>query len=155
MKTPNHVKLFDFDGTLAYYEKWKGKYVLGIPIQNIIDKVKYYLSEGYTCKIFTARDFTDLQVKDLIEQWCQNHIGQILEITNIKDFKVHQIFDDRANKVIKNTGITETELLEKLMSCFSIMDNGNLEWKYIEGYGLNYCLGKELTEILKNNYKKI
>ncbi len=104
----------DLDGTLAYYEGWKGAPHIGAPIAPMVDRVKGWLAAGKTVKIFTARmhghglpivggGFED--VRGPIERWCQLHIGQVLEITNVKDFGMIELWDDRAIQVESNTGI--------------------------------------------------
>lgn len=46
-----------------------------------------------------------------IERWCEEHIGQKLRITAIKDFLMVKLYDDRAVGVVTNTGqlITQEE----------------------------------------------
>lgn len=39
-----------------------------------------------------------------IEKWCQMHIGGILPVTNVKDYAMVELWDDRAVQVIPNTG---------------------------------------------------
>jgi hypothetical protein len=97
----------DLDGTLAHYEGWnKGK--IGAPIQPMVDRVKKWRSEGREVRIFTARvtdNGRDLEaIRADIEQWCYEHIGEVLPITNIKDFAMIELWDDRAVRVQANTG---------------------------------------------------
>jgi hypothetical protein len=39
-----------------------------------------------------------------IDAWCLQHIGQILPVTNVKDFAMAELWDDRAVQVRINTG---------------------------------------------------
>ncbi len=39
-----------------------------------------------------------------IRDWCKEHIGKVLPITCIKDFSMHELYDDRAIQVEQNTG---------------------------------------------------
>lgn len=39
-----------------------------------------------------------------IRCWCQQHLGQVLPITNIKDYGMVELWDDRAVQVRANTG---------------------------------------------------
>lgn len=39
-----------------------------------------------------------------IENWCLKHIGKKLPVTNIKDFGMIELWDDRAVQVVPNTG---------------------------------------------------
>jgi len=103
----------DLDGTLARYDKWRGTDHIGEPIPLMVARVKRWLIEGVTVKIFTARmhghgvsDLSGGTVDALgpIQKWCEQHIGQILEVTNMKDFGMVELWDDRAIQVIPNTG---------------------------------------------------
>ena len=67
-------------------------------------------------KIFTARFFehgqiiylnneqTVIDVVTPIENWCLKHLGQKLAVTNVKDYNMLELWDDRAVQVIPNTG---------------------------------------------------
>lgn len=39
-----------------------------------------------------------------IRAWCLEHIGVVLPITNVKDFAMVELYDDRAVQVVMNTG---------------------------------------------------
>ncbi len=54
-------------------------------------------------RIFTARASVPSQIP-YIEQWCLKHFGKTLPVTNIKDFAMIELWDDRAIQVIPNTG---------------------------------------------------
>lgn len=102
----------DLDGTLAHYEGWVGVHHVGAPIPLMVDRVKAWLAEGTTVKIFTARVYDHLNDESLQEQirrpiidWCKEHIGQELEITCVKDFGMIELWDDRAVSVKINTGL--------------------------------------------------
>lgn len=104
----------DLDGTLAHYEGWVSPTHIGPPIAPMVERVKNWLAAGRTVKIFTARmhghgmkllDGTIEDVKTPIENWCREHIGQVLEVTNCKDFGMIELWDDRCVQVIANTGI--------------------------------------------------
>lgn len=100
----------DLDGTLAVYTTWQGIEHIGEPIMPMVDRVKRWLSEGYDVRIFTARvsesDGTrdTRKVRKVIEDWCMQHLNETLPITNVKDFEMHELYDDRAVQVAKNTG---------------------------------------------------
>ena len=116
----------DLDGTLAEYNGWKGIAHVGEPIQPMVDRVKRWLRDGKTVKIFTARvgdqnvashageedTSTDAALQKTIktiEDWCEEHIGQKLEITRTKDHGMTELWDDRAVQVEKNTGRVITD----------------------------------------------
>jgi hypothetical protein len=103
----------DLDGTLAYYNNIQGG-TIGNPILPMVERVKKWLSEGKTVKIFTARfashgvplgDGRFFDAKTPIERWCKQHIGCVLEVTNVKDGGMKELWDDRCVQVITNTGI--------------------------------------------------
>jgi hypothetical protein len=126
----------DLDGTLAFYNGWKGPEHIGEPIPLMLDRVKRWLTEGRDVRIFTARvdggtvalsmgdpagehvrDVT--RVKSYIEQWCQKHLGQALPITCQKDYGMIELWDDRCIQVIPNTGRTIADELESERAALS------------------------------------
>jgi hypothetical protein len=99
----------DLDGTLAEYDDWKGMTVIGDPIMPMVDRVRQWIEIGVRVKIFTARicrQGVDREIAEkAIREWCLKHIGYELEVTNVKDFAMIELWDDRAVQVIKNIGI--------------------------------------------------
>ena len=91
----------DLDGTLAKYSHWKGATVIGAPIQPMRVRVLRWLAEGRDVRIFTARKEESY---DAIRRWCIRHLGRELPITNVKDFAMIELWDDRAVQVVPNTG---------------------------------------------------
>lgn len=115
----------DLDGTLAHYGKWNGGQI-GEPVPAMLERVKKWIAEGVEVRIFTARvgfgagyseesgrsddaDFSREQ-RELIEAWCEKHVGKKLPVTAVKDFKMIELWDDRCVQVQKNTGIPISEL---------------------------------------------
>jgi len=100
----------DLDGTLAHYNKWQGFNHIGAPIAPMVDRIKAWLKDGIEVRIVTARyaahnqPDTCLDVVTPIEEWCLQHIGQILPVTNAKDGAMIELWDDRAIQVLTNTG---------------------------------------------------
>jgi len=93
----------DLDGTLANHTSWKGDKHIGEPVPEMMNRVKQWIKQGKIVKIFTARASTAKAIP-YIKAWLEKHgIGQ-LEITNIKDPGMIQLWDDRAVRVQKNTG---------------------------------------------------
>lgn len=93
------------DGTLAHYEGWKGVGHIGEPVPEMVERVKAWLAEGVTVKVFTARCFgDDPEVLGPIREWCRKHVGQELEVTCTKDFAMVELWDDRCVAVETNTG---------------------------------------------------
>ena len=113
----------DLDGTLAFYDHWRGVEHVGEPIAPMVDRVKAWLAAGKDVRIFTARvdggtvalnmgdkngeAHRDVEnVKRHIEAWCLQHIGKVLPITCQKDYGMIELWDDRCVQVIPNTGQT-------------------------------------------------
>jgi hypothetical protein len=98
----------DLDGTLAVYHGWKGELHVGEPIWPMVERVKNWLAEGKTVKIMTARAGRDhvghrrTEAIVRIQDWCEDYLGQ--RLTNEKDFKMIELWDDRAVQVEFNTG---------------------------------------------------
>ena len=82
----------------------------------MVQRVKNWLQSGMTVKIFTARfcehgqiishnnGQTVIDVVTPIEEWCLKHLGRKLDVTNVKDYDMLELWDDRAVQVIPNTG---------------------------------------------------
>jgi hypothetical protein len=100
----------DLDRTLAVYES--GQYpLIGAPIPLMVERVKKWLAAGIEVRIVTARASTEFlseeEVDDqveLIQTWCIEHIGALLEVQSEKDFNMISLWDDRAVQVEPNTG---------------------------------------------------
>lgn len=100
---------FDLDGTIAYYDGWKGINHIGEPIWPMIETMKKFLEQDYyDVKIFTARMSNDEESKiflPCLHKWLIERCGlPKLEATCKKDFQMVMLFDDRAIQVIRNTG---------------------------------------------------
>jgi hypothetical protein len=111
----------DLDGTLAFYDEWRGPEHIGAPIPAMLARVKAWLADGRDVRIFTARvdggeaalalgnpagqHYRDVaKVRAVIEAWCLQHIGVVLPVTNRKDYGMVELWDDRAVQVETNTG---------------------------------------------------
>lgn len=96
----------DLDGTLAYYDRWRGREHIGPPIKAMVDLVKSWLDAGHVVIIFTSRVANNppRAVYDAIHKWCEEHLGERLYITAVKQPWFHRVYDDRAVQVIANTG---------------------------------------------------
>ena len=114
----------DLDGTLAHYEHFEGPAKIGAPIPEMVEKVKQALDQGDEVTIFTARvnansgnykDALDATIAYVaIADWCTSVFGHILPITHEKSREFTDFWDDRAEGVVKNTGVFKTELMEAL-----------------------------------------
>ncbi len=93
----------DLDGTLAEYNGWRGMEHVGKPIPLMMDRVRNWLDQGITVKIFTARAGIPEQVP-YIKKWLKDNGLPELDITNVKDFAMIELWDDRCIQVEINTG---------------------------------------------------
>lgn len=126
----------DLDGTLAFYDHWRGIDHIGDPIPAMITRIRTWLAEGKVVKIFTARVSTaDEEEKRAVIQhihaWLQRHGLPPLEVTNVKDFGMIELWDDRAMQVIPNSGIAVAEEVARLIvRCL----NGTIEGgRFVDG----------------------
>jgi hypothetical protein len=95
----------DLDGTLAHTTHSDDDTEIGHPIPAMVDRVKLWLSEGKEVRILTARAFDPSEgFMNAVEQWCQDNIGQILDVTCEKDPGLEVLYDDRVRQVERNTG---------------------------------------------------
>lgn len=99
----------DLDGTLAYYDTWRGIEHIGAPIPKMVERVKRWLAEGREVRIFTARvceipGRPSAVARAYVEAWSREHISVVLTITNEIDLGMVELWDDRAVRVQRNTG---------------------------------------------------
>jgi hypothetical protein len=100
---------FDLDGTLAVQEPWMGPDQIGAPVPAMVERCQQYLRDGVPVKIMTARmsepsPVVRDRVLRAIHEWTQLYVGQALPATNIKDYGMIRLYDDRAVQVEHNTG---------------------------------------------------
>ena len=102
----------DLDSTLAEYDVWRGIDHIGKPIPAMVNRIKKWLTDGHTVKIFTARVAHGTRnaqeamlAKLYIQQWLTDVAGlPALEVTNVKDSGMFKLWDDRCIQVMPNTG---------------------------------------------------
>lgn len=95
----------DLDGTLAHYDGFKGKNVIGAPVMPMLRRVKNWIARGQTVRIFTARAAEgDPAVTKAIQDWCEANGLPRLSVTCVKDTHMTRLYDDRAVQVRHNTG---------------------------------------------------
>jgi len=97
----------DLDGTLAEWHGWHPDKKIGEPIPAMMERMyKWLHTPGVTVKIFTARVAMNAELEiPRIQEWLAKHGLPELEITNVKDMFMVEMWDDRAIQVIPNTGI--------------------------------------------------
>ena len=93
----------DLDGTLASDLGNSGFNEIGRPIMPMVDRVKRWVAAGRTVKIFTARAAYPSQIP-LVKKWLARHGLPDLEVTNVKDMKMMELWDDRCVQVSANMG---------------------------------------------------
>ena len=95
----------DLDGVLAKAEPMIFSYdEIGAPISPMVRRVRGWINKGYRVKIFTARveGGNDAILTVVLWLW-RNGLGG-LEITNIKDSGMVELWDDLAVNVPINSG---------------------------------------------------
>ena len=94
----------DLDGTLAHdLGNNRGLDEIGSPIKPMLTRVQKWIAEGKTVKIFTARASSPRQVV-AIKKWLAQHQLPDLEVTNAKDLRMVELWDDRCVQVTTNSG---------------------------------------------------
>ncbi|MEA2061014.1 MAG: hypothetical protein U9P10_11000 [Thermodesulfobacteriota bacterium] len=99
----------DLDGTLARDDTLVSLEKIGKPVPKMVARLKTLMESGVKVKIFTARASDNEQIS-LIKDWLEKNNLPNLEITNVKDYDMVRLYDDRAVQVIANTG----EIVEKI-----------------------------------------
>jgi hypothetical protein len=93
----------DLDGTLARDLGNKRRDEIGSPIEPMLARVQKWIAEGRTVKIFTARASSPRQVT-AIKEWLVSCGLPELEVTNVKDHRMTELWDDRCVQVSTNLG---------------------------------------------------
>nr|WP_321399925.1 hypothetical protein [uncultured Desulfobacter sp.] len=93
----------DLDGTLAVWNDNSTLDRIGAPVHAMVDMVRSMVDNGIRVKIFTARACDPAQIPK-IRAWMSRHGLPDLEITNVKDYYMERLYDDRAIRVERNTG---------------------------------------------------
>ena len=102
----------DFDGTLAEYH---GPNTIGKPVPAMVERVKKWLAAGKTVRVVTARVNSRVEAGVrylqtlIVQKFCEDNIGQRLEVTAEKDYEMLELWDDRAVSVETNTGRIRSE----------------------------------------------
>lgn len=121
LPSPNGWIGVDLDGTLAYYDGYRVPDHIGDPIPAMAERVKAWLAQGEDVRIFTARvdgglaavaagnpegyKFADVaRIRARIQDWTEQHFGVRLPVTNRKDYSMKALWDDRAVRVLLNSG---------------------------------------------------
>ncbi len=93
----------DLDGTLAVWDANSSLDRIGPPVPVMVAYVRRMVANGIRVKIFTARASDPAQIPK-IQAWLRHNGLPDLEITNVKDYQMERLYDDRAIRVELNTG---------------------------------------------------
>jgi len=93
----------DLDGTLAVWGAGSSTERIGPPVPAMLSYVRRMKENGIRVKIFTARAGDPKQIPK-IQKWLEKNSLPGLEITNVKDYNMERLYDDRAVQVESNTG---------------------------------------------------
>ncbi|MGZ8248722.1 hypothetical protein, partial [Methylomagnum sp.] len=92
----------ELDGTLAEY-KGGIPVEIGKPNNYMLSIVKEWIKLGREVRIFTARACDPAQIP-AVKAWLRRHGLGDLVVTNIKDFDMVELWDDKAIRVKRNKG---------------------------------------------------
>ncbi|SEQ31706.1 hypothetical protein SAMN05216522_102129 [Rosenbergiella nectarea] len=92
----------DLDGTLAEYPPQNGG-VIGDAIPDMVERVLKWHAEGVELRIFTVRATSNTGIKQ-VKAWLKANSLPELAVTAVKDSGLIELWDDRAVRVIRNTG---------------------------------------------------
>ena len=91
----------DLDGTLATHDGKLGE--IGAAIPSMVERVEKWIKDGHEVRIFTARADSALE-RIKVKKWLSDNDLPDLAITNKKDWKMLELYDDRAIRVEHNKG---------------------------------------------------
>lgn len=92
----------DLDGTLAKYQGAMDN-AIGEPVLPMLQRVKDWIAAGEDVRLFTARAGDAAQLPHL-QNWLNQQGLQQMKITNVKDFDMKVLYDDKAIRVERNKG---------------------------------------------------
>lgn len=98
----------DLDGTLAVYGEPLASGSIGRPVPEMLRRVRSWRREGIEVRVVTARaGLHPLLLEDFMREfreWSITNLGEVLPVTDRKDFAMVEPWDDRAVQVEPNTG---------------------------------------------------
>lgn len=93
----------DLDGTLAKYPPQNGA-IIGDAIPYMVERLRHWHQAGIEIRIFTVRAVTAKGIRQ-VKAWLKNNSLPDLKVTAVKDSGMIELWDDRAIRVIRNTGV--------------------------------------------------
>lgn len=140
----------DLDGTLAHYYGWKGITHIGPPVPMMLERVKSWIEDGKTVKIFTARASNTLAIP-YIRLWMEQNGLPDLEITATKDFGMVELWDDRCVQVVANMGEVATEQDSEMIKAeYEKQRNSAKSFNQIDDFEDNSSLDQSEGELQTN-----
>lgn len=106
----------DADKTLFVYEDWKEVTHYGPPVPLMVNRILYHLNQGEEVRPFTARvSDPEWEPRGRVawERLSQQLFGVSLAATNVKDYEMTLLYDDKAIQIIPNTGELAIEVAVK------------------------------------------
>lgn len=106
----------DADQTLFHYDGWGGIEHFGPPIPAMVNRVRYHLGNEEEVRLFTARVSDpewEPKGREAWEKISQQLFGVALAATNVKDYEMTLLYDDKAVQVVPNTGELAIEVAVK------------------------------------------
>ncbi len=140
----------DLDGTLAYYDGWRGVDKIGHVIPEVLNALRMAQAEGAETWLFTARvsDPADAYTAGMyIKKWLAENNISVNGVTAVKHKFFSEFWDDRAIQVIKNTGEFVMYPYETPMAGLSGNDHMAME---VEAGGDHKTRVKLVPDSLKN-----
>lgn len=103
----------DADKTLFVYSHWTGVDHFGVPVPKMVNRVRQHLAAGEEVRLFSARVSDpewESKGKPAWEKVSTYLFGIPLEATNVKDYEMILLYDDKAVQVEENTGDLVVEI---------------------------------------------
>lgn len=76
------------------------------------------------------RNTVEINAKQIIELWCEKHLGFVPEITHEKDHLMLELYDDRVKQVLPNKGVLMEDIAIR-----EARENVKLECSYMARFG--------------------
>lgn len=105
---------FDLDGTAAHWGGWADTGEILAPIPGITQTMRDLLDQGEDVRFLTARVAHGDRWVQPIREWSEKHLGVALPVTCRKDSRMYVLYDDRAQQVVRNKGITVEQVIDTM-----------------------------------------
>ncbi len=120
MAKDNGYHGIDLDKSLAYHESKWGVSKIGNFFPEMVKRIKSLMASGKQIKIFTARAAHGPEQVKMVQDALEKEGLPRFEVVNLKDRNLRCLFDDRAVRMIPNTGIpADLKILQEEAGVFS------------------------------------